>query len=200
MKWLCLLLSLLLVVTLIASCDSDANHVQDTTGVVDNNNAEAEEKIMENLMRELVQKNYICITELFYFGNLPYKNTEIDGVDEIAKVQSNKYQSLNDVREYLNGVYVADEVERLITSYFDGRPLYFEKNGTLYLYVNQTTSAGIPLPWESFDINILSSNDDSCSFEAIVKYIDGAGDNNVFAFKAKNENGWKLESVVRNPK
>lgn len=200
MKRLCIILSLLLVITLTASCTSENNRIQDSSGVTDNQNTEAKEEIMENLMRELVQKNYVCITELFYFGNLPFGDTENDGINEIAKVQSNKYRSLDDIKVFLNEVYVADEVERLMTDYFDGRPLYFEKNGSLYLYMSQTTAAGIPLPWESFEINILSYNDESCSFEAVVKYIDGAGENNIFAFEAQKEDGWRLESVVRNPK
>jgi len=199
MKQLCILLSLLLVIALTVSCASDDNQTQESSNVTSGQNTEVKEENMENLMRELVQKNYVCITELFYFGNLPYENTEIDGVDEVAKVQSNKYQSLDDVRSFLNEVYVADEVERLISNYFDGRPLYFEKNGSLYLYVSQTTSAGIPLPWDSFEINIVSSSEDYCSFEAIVKYVDGVGENNIFNFEAKNENGWKLVSVVKNP-
>lgn len=153
---------------------------------------------MEKLMREPVPKNYVCITELFYFGNLPYENTEIAGVDEVAKVQSNKYQTLDEVRSFLNEVYVADEVEKLIYNYFDGCPLYFEKNGSLYLYVSQTTSAGIPFPWDSIERNIVSSGEDYCTFKAIVKYVEGVGENNFFNFETKNENGWKLVSVVKN--
>lgn len=199
MKRLCLVLALLFIITLTSSCAKDKNPTQVTSEVVGEQSTEVKEEIMEKLMRELVQKNYICITEMFYFGNLPYENTEIDGTDEVAKVQSNEYQTLADLKVYLDGIYVADEVDRLINNYFDGRPMYFEKNGALYLYINQTTSAGIPLPWESFEINILHSSEDSCSFEAVVKYTTDEPENNVFSFEARNEDGWKLVTVVKNP-
>ena len=86
-----------------------------------------------------------------------------------------------------------------MSSYFDERPLYFEENGQLFVYVNQTTSAGIPFPWDSYDVEIKDYSDTECKFGIKV---DLEGDssteiNNEYIFEAVNIDGWKLKTVVK---
>ena len=113
---------------------------------------------MVETLKKLVENNYKCITELFYFGNLPYIETAINGEAPIAKVSSDEYKSLSDIEGFLNEIYIPDQVEELMHDYFEGA-LYLEHEGTLCLYANKTTSAGIPIPWKDFEIEIINVSD-----------------------------------------
>ncbi len=161
--------------------------------------SDTEEFRMENTMKELVNENYTCITELFYYGNLPYGEVIIEDGEAIAEIESDKFKSLQDIETYLSKIYVSDEVERLIDNYLNNQPLYFEKNGGLYLYVEQSTSAGLPAPWDSFKIEIVNSSENECEFNAIVKYMYDTENEYEYSFKAIKENSWKLCSVVYKP-
>ena len=157
-----------------------------------------EEDIMEEILRNLVEKNYSCITELFYYGNLPYEDViQQDGV-RIAKAKSEKYKSVDDIKRFLEQVYIQEEVDRLLVEYINQQPLYFEQDSELFMYVDQTTSAGIPIPWKAFEIEIKTINDSICKFEAVVEYHSDIyeGDKERYEFQATNKDGWRLNSVV----
>ncbi len=160
-----------------------------------------EENAIKEIMRELVEENYTCITELFYFGNLPHGQVEMNGNVPIAKVESSKYKTLEELKAHLYGIYTSEEADRLIYNYFDERPLYFEKDGELYINVDQTSAAGIPIPWESFEINIRSYDANMCSFVAEVTFIEDAkiNEKGIYSFEAVNSDGWRLKAVIKSP-
>lgn len=156
---------------------------------------------MEKLLRDLVEKNYTCITELFFFGNLPYGEViSLDGV-YVAKTSSDKYKTLDDIKKFLSQTYVDDETSRLLGRYFAGKPLYFERDGELYVYAEQTTGAGLPSPWEEFNIKIENSTNTTCRFDVYVKYaVTPSGDFcNRYVFEAVNNGTWRLKNAVTKP-
>lgn len=158
---------------------------------------------MLETFNKLVDDNYTCITKLFYFGHLPYGDIEMDGDVAYAKVDSEEFKSLVDIKNFLNGIYVTDEVDRLLNNYFDEQPLYFDKDGVLYLYLAQASNAGMPMAWKDYSIEIVEQTSDRCIFEVTATYnVDELfeGDPEAkYTFVAVNNDGWRLETAVSNP-
>lgn len=192
-KIIAIFISLLMLIITVPGC----NQLQTESNNTESDNME--ECSMENTMEELVNQNYICITELFYYGNLPYGEIVVENGAAVAEVKSDKYKTLKDIQAFLSRVYTSDEVEKLLNNYMNDKPLYFEKDGKLYLYVEQSTSAGLPVPWENFDIIIVSNSDKECKFNAIVRYKYDEKAQYEYSFKAIKEDAWKLSSVVCKP-
>lgn len=162
-----------------------------------------EEKKMEKVLRSLVNNNYDCITQLFYYGHLPYNADSIDEVNHTAIVDSKKFATLNDIKQYLSTFYVDKEVDRLLNDYFESNPLYFEENGFLRINLDQASNAGIPVEWKNFTVESINVDGDTCSFSVKVEYdIDElyVGDPvATYEFNAVNNDGWKLVKAVYKP-
>lgn len=158
---------------------------------------------MLETLKKLVDGNYACITKLFYFGHLLYGDVEMDGDVAYAKVISEEFRSWNHVKSFLEEIYVADEVDRLLSNYFDEQPLYFNKDGTLYLYLAQASNAGMPMEWKDYFIEIAEQTTERCIFEVTAAYNTDdffEGDTEAkYTFVAVNSNGWRLETAVSNP-
>lgn len=161
----------------------------------------AEDSDMIETLRKLVDGNYSCITKLFYYGYLPFDNTETIDQREVAKVNSSEFTSISDIRDFLSAIYVDNVVEELLNNYFEGGPLYFEYNGELYEYIDAISFAGLASPWDSYEIRIIEQNDSRCIFEAEVRYTKDelrvGPDTATYQFTAIKENSWKLEGVVQ---
>ena len=181
----------------------ESNTEEMSTSETANMESQMEESNMIEILNNLVDGNYTCITKLFYYGHLPFDDTETTEQHGVAKVKSSEFQSIADIRSFLSSIYVSDTVEELINNYSEGEPLYFEKDGVLYEYLDAASFAGMATPWGSYKINIIDKTDEQCRFEAIVQFpadeLRVGADTASYQFTAVNENGWKLKGVVQKP-
>lgn len=182
--------------------DADRSETQ-AAQIEKNTTSYMEEGNMLEILKKLVDDNYICITKLFYFGHLPYGDVEMDGDVAYAKVISEEFRSISDVKNFLEAIYVVDEVDRLLNYYFEGQPLYFDKGGALYLYLAQASNAGMPMEWKNYSIEIVEQTTERCIFEVTATYNADEfleGDTEAkYTFVAVNSNGWRLETAESNP-
>lgn len=181
----------------------DDTSVSQNTQIKDNITSNEEDSNMLETLNKLVDDNYICITKLFYFGHLPYGDVEMDGDIPFAKIDSEEFKTYDDIKRFLEGIYVQEEVDRLLNNYFEGQPLYFDKDGILYLYLDQASNAGMPIGWKDYSIEIVDESDDRCVFEVTAEYIEDelrvGDDEGKYTFVAINNNGWRLETAVSDP-
>lgn len=176
---------------------------QDTTEEPGTTEYLQEDPEMEQTLRDLVDSNYLCITTMFYYGALPYDAAEDIGDTQFATVQSDEFDSLEALKSFLSQTYTQAEVDRLLSSYTNGSPLYVEDNGVLKIDLSQASFAGMPAPWESYSIEIVSQDDNRCVFTVRAHYPDdplreGPSDVN-YSFCAVQESGWKLTEMVSRP-
>ena len=181
----------------------NATSVSQNTQIEDNTTSNMEDNDMLETLNKLVDENYTCITQLFYFGHLPYGDVEMDGDVAFAKVISEEFKTFNDIKTFLDGIYVQEEVNRLLNNYFDEQPLYFDKDGTLYLYLSQASNAGMPMAWKDYSIEVVEQTSDRCVFEVTATYnadelLEGDTEGK-YIFVAVNNDGWRLETAVSNP-
>ena len=154
---------------------------------------------MESILRELLNRNYVCITELFYLGQLPCEDYD-GGENTLVKVISEKYTSKKDIADFLHTVYAEEEVERLLNSYANNKPLYVEKDGVLYEDVSLIGGIGYNVNWDSYEIVILECTDTVCKFNVNTTEYDLAEKNNksytIECCAVLEDGQWKLEKLV----
>jgi len=203
-----ILIILGVIVCLTTACTSNTDDHNKVSGYAEPQvQANEEEKLLEenddmfSVLKELVDENYYCITELFCYGNLSYDLNSVN--NEKAIVTSERFKSISDLKEYLLQIYIEQEVERLLNQYSDGEPFYFEQDGKLYINVNRVVGAGLGRPWNSYDIVILNQSEKSCSFAVKVTYEEDelyVGDSEErYLFEAVYEEKWLLKEIVNKP-
>lgn len=162
-----------------------------------------EDSEMESILRELVDNNYTCITTMFYYGTLPFDTYEGADDDQFAAVKSDEFDNIETIRSFLGKTYTQKEVERLITHYINGSPLYVDDGGTLMIDLSQATFAGMPTLWENYTITIVNKNDEKCLFTVETQYpsdpLHEGPNNAAYSFCAVYESGWKLSEMVYKP-
>lgn len=162
-----------------------------------------EDSEMESILRKLVDNNYTCITTMFYYGTLPFDTSEGAGDGQFVAVKSDEFDNIETIRSFLGKTYTQKEVERLITHYIDGSPLYVDDGGALMIDLSQATFAGMPTPWENYTITIVSQTDKKCFFTVEAKYpldpLREGPNNAAYSFCAVYESGWKLSEMVYKP-
>lgn len=158
---------------------------------------------MESTFRELVDSNYFCITTLFYYGVLPFDATGAASDDQFATVKSDEFNNIDALRAFLTKTYTQAEVDRLLNHYIDGTPLYVDNEGALMVDLSQASYAGMPTPWESYTVTIVSKDDEKCVFTVDAQYpsdpLREGPSNGVYSFCAIYEDGWKLSEMVYKP-
>ena len=156
---------------------------------------------MKAVLSELVSKNYFCISTLFYYGNLEYRTEDTNS--EIGYVNSKQFPNLESLQTYLQSVYVDTEVERLLYTYFEERPLYFEIDNRLAVHISQVSGVGMARPWKDFVVNEPDVMADKCSFSVTVSYEEDENcddpNEETFLFSATKDEEWKLDRVVYFP-
>jgi len=154
-------------------------------------------------LANLVDKNLLCITRLFYYGHLPYKEDTIDESTHTAEVSSEEFINLRDIQSFLSEIYVEEEVDRLLFHCFEGKPLYFEEEGVLKISVDIASAAGLPRIWEDYSIEVESADERRCEFLAKVRYIADknckGNEEETYHFSATKTTKWKLEKTVYLP-
>lgn len=166
-------------------------------------NKPQEDSDMEPILRELVDSNYICITTMFYYGVLPFDISEGVDNDQFATVKSEEFDNIDTLRAFLGKTYTQSEVDRLLNHYIDGNPLYVDDGGALKVDLSQASFAGMPTPWESYTVTIVSKDDERCIFTVDAQYppdpLREGSNNAVYPFCAVYEGGWKLSKMVYTP-
>lgn len=162
-----------------------------------------EDSEMEQILRELVDNNYICISTMFYYGVLPFDTSEAAEDAQYVTVQSEEFSSIEALRAFLAKTYTQSEVDRLLNRYRDGNPLYVDDGGVLKVNLSQASYAGMVAPWESYTISVVSKDDEKCIFTVDAQYPSDPlreGPNHaVYSFCAVYESGWKLSEMVFKP-
>lgn len=144
-------------------------------------------------LTQLIDKNFYVITHLFEYGSL--KSEILPNDKTKARVISNRFQSISEIKSYLLGIYVSSEVNRLLYAYFDDRPLYFEENGELMTWVDLIPGAGYFGKTDQYQISMLTKTSDEISCVVSVPiYVDTGEEPEVidYTVSAQRENGWKL--------
>lgn len=158
---------------------------------------------MESTFRELVDSNYFCITTMFYYGVLPFDASGATSDEQFATVKSDKFNNVDAIRSFLTKTYTQAEVDRLLNHYIDGTPLYIDNEGALMVDLSQASYAGMPTPWESYTVTIVSIDDEKCIFTVDAQYpsdpLREGPNNGIYSFCAIYEDGWKLSEMVYRP-
>ena len=156
---------------------------------------------MTKILRSLVDLHYECITKIYKFGCLPFENPEYTDGRNIAKVNSAEFSSFEQLQTYLSQIYTSAETARILKKAPEEEPLYFDKNGALYVNLDRASFAGLPAPWKEYSVSIAELTEQMCRFLVCVSYQEdtlriGAGEI-TYEFTAVCENGWKLEKYGR---
>ena len=210
-KSICIFLSALLCLFVCNGCGkqspvsttheaTQANPTEQQISVPATKTAKAKENSeMESILRGLLHRNYVCITELFYLGQLPCEDYD-GGENTLVKVTSEKYTSKKDIADFLHTVYAEKEVDRLLNSYANNKPLYVEKEGVLYEDVSLIGGIGYNVNWDSYEIVISECTDTVCKFNVNTTEYDCAEKNDksytINCCAILEDGQWKLEQLV----
>lgn len=143
----------------------------------------------------LVERNNICVNEMFINGCLPYEKSNDSG--EYALVKSDDFKTLDDIKRFLTITYTENVVESLMNSAYD-RPQYKEIDGNLFALVKE--GDGNVEQWSDFIFESYARKE-NCEFTVLAQYQSQDGSSLIvrYKYKAVNINGqWKLEEVVSN--
>lgn len=171
--------------------------------------SEASEGVSIQMLDELVEKNFDCMTKIFVLGSLPCEGIGADGEeinweDEnsyIRKVTDSRFPDYESFSEYVHSVYTESTADMLLNNYpFEGEPKYLDKDGELYIDLSKDGGKGYYVNWQNRTISIVEQNEDTCSFN-IETTIEEPADEPVekpytINCKAVYENGrWVLEEM-----
>lgn len=171
--------------------------------------SEASEGVSVQMLDELVEKNFDCMTKIFVLGSLPCEDIgdnglEINWEDEnsyIRKVTDSRFPDYESFSEYVHSVYTESTADMLLNNYpFEGEPKYLDKDGELYIDLSKDGGKGYYVNWQNRTISIVEQNEDTCSFN-IETTIEEPADEPVekpytINCKAVYENGrWVLEEM-----
>lgn len=190
---------LLISVMFLTTCGNMNNTEREKE--IENSETRGGEMDMTEVLKELVDRNYDCISRIFYYGYLSYDAESV--VNDVAIVTSDEFATLEDLKRYLEDIYVPVEVERLLYDYFEGEPMYVDVDGMLAVDVMHISGAGMAVPWDSYSIEKIEMDGDKCSFAVLVKYQVGEGFVGVseeqYCFQATLDEKWRLDRVVYLP-
>ncbi len=135
--------------------------------------SEASEGVSIQMLDELVEKNFDCMTKIFVLGSLPCEGIGADGEeinweDEnsyIRKVTDSRFPDYESFSEYVHSVYSESTADMLLNNYpFEGEPKYLDKDGELYIDLSKDGGRGYYVNWQNRTISIVEQNEDTCSF------------------------------------
>lgn len=144
-------------------------------------------------LTQLVDKNFYVITHLFEYGALKSEPSPSDPTK--ARVLSDEFNTIAELKDYLSKIYLSEEVDRLLNRYFDNRPLYFEENGILMAWVDQIPGAGYFGIIDLYQISIQTQTDDEIVFTVDIPVFTDEGEEpeiKHYTVFARRENGWKI--------
>lgn len=109
----------------------------------------------------LFDENLHCVKNILVLGALPHTNTPVkDG--HIYPVTNSVYHRYQELKDYLQTVYTATEVARLLES--SENPLYLEIDGVLCVDIHRIGGKEYNVNWEGYSLVIDSVDDTACRF------------------------------------
>lgn len=121
----------------------------------------------------LFEENLYCVKYLFVLTTLPYADDPVQG-DNVYPVMSDRFASYAALEEYLHTVYTDAEVARILDK--DGDPIYTEVDGKLCVNTKRIGGKPYPVDWNGHSIEIVSRDENGCTFNAVGKYVDDSAD------------------------
>ena len=167
---------------------------------------------MNTELNRLIEENYRVVSEMFVFGNLPIDEGREENM--LCPVVSEEFQTLEQLRGYLETIYTREEADRILKEGADlGGPLYVEKEGTLYIDFNWV-SGGAPEAWKAWTVEpeVLPEDRDESDFTVHVNFDIPQSDEEeeieafeeirkgTYVFHAvRTAEGWRLSRMVDRP-
>lgn len=162
---------------------------------------------MQEELRKLIEENRRVMEEIISYGSLPLGEESADGM--MARVVSEEFRTLEDLRAYLCGIYTPEEAERLLTDGDIGGPQYIEKDGQLW-YDLQWMIGGAPSPWKSWtaEPEELPADQDRADVTVHVIFDTGEPDpdeeeeeltGTYHLTAVRTDAGWRLEKMADTP-
>lgn len=130
----------------------------DTTFVV-----VGEHGITEAELRALFDENLYCMWNVFEIDCLEYGEEPVKG-DSIYRV-TERFSSYEDFEGYLRSVYCKETADMLLYDFpQEGNPRYLNIDGELCVDITLVGGKGYYVDWTDYTIEIVSSDDTSCTF------------------------------------
>jgi hypothetical protein len=179
---------------------NDDEHISDTIDVKGNElmpdtvDLHMDELIVE--LERLIEGNKKCVFKLFVFECLPFDSYE-GGSNTLVQVHSDEFPTFMDLEQYVTSIYCDKESTRLLYGN-NGKALYLDVNGVLYMDVKMLGGMGYFVNWDDYGIEIRNLQADICDFDLITtEDYYGEISEKIFCFQALLENNtWKLKEMV----
>lgn len=139
---------------------SDNGSVASDNAVTTSDSAAAPEITMKQL-RRLMDENLYCMQRVLTLGFLPYGGDPV-AEDHIYRVQSDRFTTYAQLREYLLTVYTEEETENLLNH--GGYPTYLDVDGYLCIDVHHTGGKGYYVDWTNYELTLDSMESAACHF------------------------------------
>lgn len=159
------------------TADTSESDEKEESGNVDSaeepEDSEASDGVSVQMLDELVEKNFDCMTKIFVLGSLPCEDIGADGEeinweDEnsyIRKVTDSRFPDYESFSEYIHSVYTESTADMLLNSYpFEGGQKYLNKDGELYIDLSKDGGKGYYVNWQNRTISIVEQNENTCYF------------------------------------
>lgn len=112
-------------------------------------------------LRRLVDDNFYCMERVLGLGFLPYGGDPV-AEDHIYRVQSDRFTTYAQLREYLLTVYTEEETEKLLDH--GGYPPYLDVDGYLCIDMHHTGGKGYYVDWTNYELTLDSMDGVECRF------------------------------------
>ncbi len=161
-------------------------------------------KEFEGTLRKLVENNIQCVS-IFVRNGLPVNKQKLHSVSmglyTASPVQSERIQSMHQLRDLVERTYVELEANTLLQGNFENtnRPLYNEIGGVFCRSDSFTPSKSQNLRWGNYSIDVVALNQESCMFHIDVMNWSSTLNRYVIRYpllRAQKQNGsWRLEQL-----
>lgn len=112
-------------------------------------------------LSNLFNENLYCMNRLLTLGSLPTGSTPIQG-DHVYPVESDRFQTYAQLKEYLHTVYTAEATELLLDN--NGMPVYLDVDGKLCVDTYHVGGKGYFVDWTGYKLTIADVQGSTCHF------------------------------------
>jgi len=118
--------------------------------------------VSEERIRELVEENLYCMSEVFMLSSLPRADEPL--YDMVYPVDEGIFASYEAFETYLRGVYAKEYAELLLYDMpFEGDPKYIDVDGKLCVNALYDTGSGYYVIWDGYTFEIVSEDEETCT-------------------------------------
>lgn len=128
------------------------------------NGGSTEPTLTEEGIRALMTENLNCMLNIFVLNHLPIQGDFVDG-QSIYPVNTDKFATFAEFEAYVRSVYTKETADLYLYNFpYEGEPMYFEKDGLLYIDMNKVGGKGYYVDWSDYTVTINSCKNGVCSF------------------------------------